>query len=101
LTVYLELRNAHLTESRQWWCHPGWWTVLVMVQPDPFRGIRAWRNSTEIQQSGHAPRSGLEVKRGRNSDRVVSGFWLIDRNDRHSSCHLSMPLARHYFSYEW
>jgi len=26
----------------------------------------AWRNSTETQQSGHAPRSGPEVKNGRN-----------------------------------
>jgi len=26
----------------------------------------AWRNSTETQQSGHAPRSGLEVKNGRS-----------------------------------
>jgi len=23
-----------------------------------------WRNSTEIQQSGHAPRSGPEIKNG-------------------------------------
>jgi len=28
--------------------------------------MRAWRNSTETQQSGHAPRSGLEVKNGRS-----------------------------------
>jgi len=27
----------------------------------------AWRNFTEIQQSGHAPRSGPEVKNGRSS----------------------------------
>jgi len=26
----------------------------------------AWRNSTENQQSGHAPRSGPEVKNGRS-----------------------------------
>jgi len=40
---------------------------LVVVLPDPFRGMGAWRNSTEIQQSGHAPRSGPEVKNGRSS----------------------------------
>jgi len=27
----------------------------------------AWRNSTEAQQSGHAPMSGPEVKNGRSS----------------------------------
>jgi len=26
----------------------------------------AWRNSTETQQSGHAPRSGPKVKNGRS-----------------------------------
>jgi len=26
----------------------------------------AWRNSTKTQQSGHAPRSGPEVKNGRS-----------------------------------
>jgi len=39
--------------------------VMVVVLPDPFRGM--WRNSTEIQQSGHTPRSGPEVKNGRSS----------------------------------
>jgi len=34
--------------------------------PDPFRGMGAWRNSTETQQSGHAPGSGLEDKNGRS-----------------------------------
>jgi len=40
--------------------------AMVMVLPDPFRGIGAWRNSTETQQSGHAPRSGPKVKNGRS-----------------------------------
>jgi len=39
----------------------------MVVLPDPFRGMGAWRNSTETQQSGHAPRSGPEVKNGRSS----------------------------------
>jgi len=39
----------------------------VVVLPDSFRGIGAWRNFTEIQQSGHAPKSGPEVKNERNS----------------------------------
>jgi len=39
----------------------------VVVLLDPFRGMGAWRNSTETQQSGHASRSGQKVKNGRNS----------------------------------
>jgi len=34
----------------------------VVVLLDPFRGIGAW----ETQQSGHASRSGPEVKSGRS-----------------------------------
>jgi len=41
--------------------------MVVMVLLDLFREMGAWRNSTETQQSGHAPRSGLEVKNGRSS----------------------------------
>jgi len=33
----------------------------------PLPRDRAWRNSTETQQSGHAPRPGLEIKKGRSS----------------------------------
>jgi len=36
--------------------------TLVVVLPDPFREMRAWRNSTESQHLGHAPRSGPAVK---------------------------------------
>ena len=32
--------------------------VVVVVLPDPFRGMGARRNSAETQQSGHTPRSG-------------------------------------------
>jgi len=35
---------------------------MVVMLPDPFRGMGEWRNSTEAQQSGHAPRSEPEVK---------------------------------------
>jgi len=39
--------------------------LLVVVLPDPFRLMGAWRNSTETQQSGHAQgldqRSKMEV----------------------------------------
>jgi len=38
------------------------------VLPDPFRGMGAWRNSKETQQSGHASRSGPEVKNGISAD---------------------------------
>jgi len=41
--------------------------VVVVVLPDSFREMGAWRNSTETQQSGHAPRSGPEVRNGRSS----------------------------------
>jgi len=37
-----------------------------VVLLDPFRGMRAWRNSTETQQSGHTTRFGPEVKDGRS-----------------------------------
>jgi len=36
--------------------------VVVVALPEPFRGLEARRNVTETQQSGHAPRSGPEVK---------------------------------------
>jgi len=39
--------------------------VVVVVLPHAFRGMGAWRNSTETQQLGHAPKSGPEVKNGR------------------------------------
>jgi len=41
--------------------------TLVVVLPDPFRGMGVCRNSAEAQQSSHAPRSGPEVKNGRSS----------------------------------
>jgi len=40
---------------------------VVVVLLDPFREMGAWKNSTETQQSGHAPWSGPEVKNGRSS----------------------------------
>jgi len=40
---------------------------MAVVLPEPFQGMWAWRNSTETQQSGHAPRFGPEVKNGRSS----------------------------------
>jgi len=39
---------------------------MVVVLSDPFRGMGAWRNSTETQQLGHTPKSGPEVKNGRS-----------------------------------
>jgi len=41
--------------------------VVVVVIPNPFQGIGAWRNSTKTQQSGHESRSGPEVKNGRST----------------------------------
>jgi len=40
---------------------------MVVVLSDLFRGMGAWRNSTETQQSDHAPRSGPEVKNGKST----------------------------------
>jgi len=37
---------------------------MVVVLPDPFRGMKTRRNFVESQQLGHAPRSGPEVKNG-------------------------------------
>jgi len=45
----------------------------VVVLPDPFRGMWAWRNSTETHQSGHTPRSGSEVKDGSSAFQ----FWPL------------------------
>jgi len=40
----------------------------LVVLHDPFRGMGAWKNSSaETQQSGHAPKSGPEIKNGRSS----------------------------------
>jgi len=41
--------------------------MVMVVLPDPFRRMGAWRNSPETQQSGHAPRSEPEVKNGTSS----------------------------------
>jgi len=41
--------------------------MVMVVLPDPFQGMGAWKNSTETQHLGHAPRSGPEVKNGRSS----------------------------------
>jgi len=40
----------------------------VVVLPDLFRGMGAWRNFTETQQSDHAPRYGPEVKNGSSAE---------------------------------
>jgi len=37
---------------------------MVVLPAYPFQGMVAWRNSAETQQSGNAPRSGLEIKNG-------------------------------------
>jgi len=41
--------------------------VVVVVLLDPYQRMGAWKNSMEIQQLGHAPRSGPEVKNGRSA----------------------------------
>jgi len=34
--------------------------AVVVMPPDPFRGMGAWKNSTKTQQSGHAQRSEMK-----------------------------------------
>jgi len=41
--------------------------LVVVVLPDPFRRIGAWRNSMETQQSDHTLKSGSEVINRRSS----------------------------------
>jgi len=60
LTFFLVLKSSGLN------CFAYLLRVVVVVLPDPFRGMGAWRNSTETQQLGHAPRNGPEVKNGRS-----------------------------------
>jgi len=51
---YKNWLKKELVYFRPWWCYP-----------TPSKGgMGAWRNSTETQQSGYAPRSGPEVKNG-------------------------------------
>jgi len=40
--------------------------VVVVVLPDPFRGMGVRRNFAETQQSDHSPSSGPEVENGRS-----------------------------------
>jgi len=40
---------------------------MVVVLPNPFRGLAAWKNSTETRQSSHASRSGPEVKNAKSN----------------------------------
>jgi len=54
-----------------------------VLLPDPFREMRARRNPTEIQQSGHATRSGPEVKNGRSNP---EGAELDPVDDVHRRC---------------
>jgi len=61
-TLTFELLRICFTSTNQtwWWCYP---TL--------FRGMGAWTNSTETQQSDHALRSGPEVKNGRSVPKIA------------------------------
>jgi len=43
--------------------------MVVLLLPDPFRGMGVQRKSTEAQQLDHAQRFGIEVKKGRSSSK--------------------------------
>jgi len=55
MIIILNIKNFSTTKTNN--------KVLggLVVLPDPFRGIGAWRNSTETQQSGHANVCRLNV----------------------------------------
>jgi len=40
--------------------------VVLLSEPDPFRGMWVRWNSTDTRQSGYAPRSGTNVKNRRS-----------------------------------
>jgi len=44
-----------------------WYLYVVVVLPHPFREMGRGGTPRETQQSGHASRSGPEVKNGRSS----------------------------------
>jgi len=46
--------------------------VLLLLLPDPIRGIGVQRNSADTQQSGHTPKFGPEIKDGRKSAKASS-----------------------------
>jgi len=52
-----------------------------VVLPYPFRGMGAWRNSTETQQSDHSPWSEPEVKNGRSNAKDGAPERLIWRDN--------------------
>jgi len=54
--------------------------VLAAMLLDPFRGMSAWRNPAETQKSGHAPRSGTEIKDGRSSQSEHAGEAVMRDN---------------------
>jgi len=50
----------YIKQKLTWFSAP--WVVVVVVVRKNLRGMEMWRNSTEAQQSGHAPRSGPEIQ---------------------------------------
>jgi len=72
MPMYQSFMKRNLVEYR--WRYQ---YLVVVVLPDPFQGMGAWRNSTETQQSGHSPRSGPEVKNGRSL--IASTWWCGPR----------------------
>jgi len=59
-------------------------SIVVVVLPNPFRGMGAWKNSTETQQLSHASRSGPEVKNGSGVKGGSNYIFLQCRGDRAS-----------------
>jgi len=55
--------------------------VVVVVLPDPFRGIGAWRNSTETQQSDHKRLDfwTLDRSRGAIEDQALEELGIYKR----------------------
>jgi len=62
---------------------------------DFFRGIGARKNATKTKQSGHAPRSGPEVKNGRSSVQDGAPERLFSAHCSVISLHFAPKFAKH------
>jgi len=69
--------------------------MAVVVLHGPFRGMGAWRNSTDTQQSGgHVPRCGPGVKNGSSAKDGVPKRLGCGANQEEVSCRVC-PQALH------
>jgi len=70
----------------------------------PLRGMGAWRNSTETQQSGHASRFGPEVKNGSSAKDGAPerlGYGTIQEKMSHILQRVSVRLHQRVAASTW